>query len=122
MQNELDVGEFKALCLDIDVLLKTTEKDTSKIHSLMTDVLMAQDFQDLTGQVIRKVIDLVREVEDSLIHMLTAFGISSEQDKSNYRPKVGENLVEGPIINSEGRNDVVADQDDVDDLLSSLGF
>ena len=41
----------------------------------MTDVLMAQDFQDLTGQVIRKVIDLVREVEDSLINMLTAFGI-----------------------------------------------
>jgi chemotaxis protein CheZ len=122
MQNELDVGEFKALCLDIDVLLKTTEKDTNKIHSLMTDVLMAQDFQDLTGQVIRKVIDLVREVGDSLIHMLTAFGISSEQGKSNYRPKVGENLVEGPIINSEGRNDVVADQDDVDDLLSSLGF
>ncbi|MBA6389434.1 protein phosphatase CheZ [Colwellia sp. BRX10-3] len=122
MHNELDVGEFKALCLDIDVLLKTTEKETNKIHSLMTDVLMAQDFQDLTGQVIRKVIDLVREVEDSLIHMLTAFGLSSEQNKSNYLPKVGENLVEGPIINSESRNDVVADQDDVDDLLSSLGF
>ncbi|MFT5635193.1 MAG: chemotaxis protein CheZ [Cognaticolwellia sp.] len=122
MHNELDVGEFKVLCLNLDVLLKTTEKDTNKIHSLMTDVLMAQDFQDLTGQVIRKVIELVREVEVSLIHMLSAFGLSSEQDKSNYRPKVGENLVEGPIINSEGRIDVVADQDDVDDLLSSLGF
>tara|TARA_R110000744_G_scaffold52540_3_gene112543 strand:- start:5084 stop:5827 length:744 start_codon:yes stop_codon:yes gene_type:complete len=122
MHNELDVSEFKSLCRDIDVLLKTTEKDTSKIHSLMTDVLMAQDFQDLTGQVIRKVIDLVREVEDSLISMLTAFGISSEQDRSNYQPKVGENLVEGPIINSKSRNDIVENQDDVDDLLSSLGF
>lgn len=122
MHNDLDIGEFKALCRDIDVLLKTTEKETGKIHSLMTDVLMAQDFQDLTGQVIRKVIDLVREVEDSLINMLTAFGISSEPDKENYLPKVGENLVEGPIINSESRNDVVSDQDDVDDLLSSLGF
>ncbi len=120
--NELDVEEFKALCVDIDVLLKTTETDTGKIHSLMTDVLMAQDFQDLTGQVIRKVIDLVREVEDSLINMLTAFGISSEQEKSNYQTKVGENLVEGPIMNSESRTDVVSDQDDVDDLLSSLGF
>jgi|TARA_R110000772_G_scaffold242353_3_gene354867 chemotaxis protein CheZ len=122
MHNELDVSEFKSLCLDIDVLLKTTEKETSKIHSLMTDILMAQDFQDITGQVIRKVIDLVREVEESLIYMLTAFGISSEKDKSNHLPKVGENLVEGPIINSENRQDVLSDQNDVDDLLSSLGF
>jgi chemotaxis protein CheZ len=122
MHNELDVGEFKALCRDIDVLLKTTEVETSKIHGLMTDVLMAQDFQDITGQVIRKVIDLVREVEDSLINMLTAFGMSSEQDKPKTLPKVGENLVEGPIMNSESRSDVVSDQDDVDDLLSSLGF
>lgn len=122
MHNELDVGEFKALCRDIDALLKTTEVETSKIHGLMTDVLMAQDFQDITGQVIRKVIDLVREVEDSLINMLTAFGMSSEQDKAKTLPKVGENLVEGPIMNSESRSDVVSDQDDVDDLLSSLGF
>ena len=122
MHNDLDVAEFKALCQDIDVLLKTTEKESSKIHRLMTDVLMAQDFQDLTGQVIRKVIDLVREVEESLIYMLTAFGISSEKNKADQLPKVGENLVEGPIINSENRQDVVSGQDDVDDLLSSLGF
>ena len=122
MHNDLDVAEFKALCQDIDVLLKTTEKEASKIHRLMTDVLMAQDFQDLTGQVIRKVIDLVREVEESLIYMLTAFGMSSEKNKSDQLPKVGENLVEGPIINSENRQDVVSGQDDVDDLLSSLGF
>jgi len=122
MHNDLDVGEFKALCRDIDILLKTTEKETNKIHGLMTDVLMAQDFQDLTGQVIRKVIDLVREVEDSLINMLTAFGMNSEPEKTDYLPKVGKNLVEGPIMNSESRQDVVSDQDDVDDLLSSLGF
>ncbi|MGB1197701.1 MAG: protein phosphatase CheZ, partial [Thalassotalea sp.] len=65
---------------------------------------------------------LVREVEESLINMLTAFGMSSEQDKAPYMPKVGENLVEGPVMNSENRHDVVSDQDDVDDLLSSLGF
>ena len=122
MHNDLDVGEFKALCRDINILLKTTEKETNKIHGLMTDVLMAQDFQDLTGQVIRKVIDLVREVEDSLINMLTAFGMNSEPEKADYLPKVGKNLVEGPIMNSESRQDVVSDQDDVDDLLSSLGF
>ena len=120
MNNEIDLKEFKSLCVDIDKLLLTTGKETSNIHSLMTDVLMAQDFQDLTGQVIRKVIDLVREVEDSLINMLTAFGIST--DNVNTKPKVGDNLVEGPIVNTEDRDDVVEDQDDVDDLLSSLGF
>jgi chemotaxis protein CheZ len=122
MNNEIDLKEFKSLCVDIDGLLTITGKETKTIHSLMTDVLMAQDFQDLTGQVIRKVIDLVREVEESLINMLTAFGISSENIRGNSGPKVGKNLVEGPIVNTEDRDDVVEDQDDVDDLLSSLGF
>jgi len=122
MHNKLDLPEFKSLCIDIDILLKTTDKESVRMHDLMTDVLMAQDFQDLTGQVIRKVIDLVREVEDSLIGMLTAFGISSESSSKPSKPKVGDNLVEGPIVNAAQRDDVVADQDDVDDLLSSLGF
>ena len=121
MHNKLDLPEFKSLCIDIDLLLKTTDKESVRMHDLMTDVLMAQDFQDLTGQVIRKVIDLVREVEDSLIGMLTAFGLSSEGSSEPSKPKVGDNLVEGPIVNAAQR-DVVADQDDVDDLLSSLGF
>lgn len=122
MNNEIDLPEFKGLCVDIDALLIATGKETQHIHSLMTDVLMAQDFQDLTGQVIRKVIDLVREVEDSLINMLTAFGLSAEKPQESASPKVGDNLVEGPIVNKENRDDVVEDQDDVDDLLSSLGF
>jgi len=125
MNNELDLKEFKTLCLDIDTLLKNTGKETHHIYSLMTDVLMAQDFQDLTGQVIRKVIDLVNEVEDSLINMLTAFGISVVKAEEYTSPKVGKNLVEGPIVNAENRDDVVEepdDVDDVDDFLSSLGF
>lgn len=122
MHNKLELTEFKSLCLDIDALLTTTDKESVRVHELMTDVLMAQDFQDLTGQVIRKVIDLVREVEDSLISMLTAFGMSAVNKPGGSKPKVGDNLVEGPIVNKEARDDVVADQDDVDDLLSSLGF
>jgi len=119
MANELSLPQFKELCIDIDKLLKLTEKETDTVKTLMTDVLMAQDFQDLTGQVIRKVIELVREVEDSLIGMLTAFDSSSQ---TKAKPSVGDNLVEGPIINAKERDDVVEDQDDVDDLLSSLGF
>jgi chemotaxis protein CheZ len=72
--------------------------------------------------VIRQVIDLVREVEESLINMLTVFGISTEKSSEKKSSLVGENLVEGPIMDAKNRDDVVADQDDVDDLLSSLGF
>jgi chemotaxis protein CheZ len=122
MKNDLGLPEFKILCQDIDILLKTTDRETARMHELMTDVLMAQDFQDLTGQVIRKVIDLVREVEDSLINMLTAFGITTDGSLGPASPKVGDNLVEGPIMNAKERDDVVNDQVDVDDLLSSLGF
>ncbi|NQZ82641.1 MAG: protein phosphatase CheZ [Colwellia sp.] len=122
MHNELNMDEFKALCIDIDALLETTGVETDQMKTLMTDVLMAQDFQDLTGQVIRKVIDLVVEVEEGLINMLTAFGITSNASTEKSLPKVGDNLVEGPIVNTEERSDVVNNQDDVDDLLSSLGF
>ena len=122
MNNKLDLTEFKSLCIDIDALLTHTDKETEHMRALMTDVLMAQDFQDLTGQVIRKVIELVREVEDSLINMLTAFGINSDNALEQSKPKVGDNLVEGPIVDSQKRDDVVDSQDDVDDLLSSLGF
>tara|TARA_B110000014_G_C20063916_1_gene554293 strand:- start:419 stop:1198 length:780 start_codon:yes stop_codon:yes gene_type:complete len=122
--NGLKVNDLKELCGDLDILLKDTSKDTQKINELMNEVLMAQDFQDLTGQVIRQVIDLVREVEESLINMLTVFGISTEdQPEGQSKLKVGENLVEGPIVvDAKNRDDVVVDQDDVDDLLSSLGF
>ncbi len=122
MNNQLDLAEFKSLCIDIDTLLTNTSSETEHMRSLMTDVLMAQDFQDLTGQVIRKVIDLVREVEESLINMLTVFGITPEKALEYSKPKVGENLVEGPIVNTKERDDIVENQDDVDDLLSSLGF
>lgn len=125
MKNELSLAEFKDLCHDIDSLLRNTETESKRMHDSMTEVLMAQDFQDLTGQVIRRVIDLVREVEDGLIGMLTAFGITENklaESSHEAKPSVGENLVEGPIVNSEERDDVVNSQDDVDDLLSSLGF
>jgi chemotaxis protein CheZ len=86
---------------------------------------MAQDYQDLTGQILRRVIELVREVEDSLIGLLTAFGHTNlpQHDRPVIakKPKAGHEA-EGPIIDAELRDDVVSGQDDVDDLLSSLGF
>ena len=129
MNREIELGEFKTLCHSLDKFMNSSQTKTDELQGLMTNVLMAQDFQDLTGQVIRRVIELVREVEDSLIHLLTAFGSQDDSETKTIAPVIekppAENTLagpEGPIIDKESRDDVVSGQDDVDDLLSSLGF
>lgn len=132
MSREIELGEFKSLCHSIDKFMGSSHHKTDELQTLMTNVLMAQDYQDLTGQVIRRVIELVREVEESLIHLLTAFSAQGEVETTEQPEQseqaedsiVAQTLAgpEGPIIDKESRNDVVSDQDEVDDLLSSLGF
>lgn len=122
MKGQIELGEFKILCHGIDHLLVQIEGDSSELRNHLTDILMAQDFQDLTGQIIRRVIELVHEVENRLVDILKAFGM--EQDDSVGVPKEKAHALtpEGPIVNAEERADVMSSQDDVDDLLSSLGF
>ena len=126
MHRQLQLNEFKSLCHSLDGFFQQANNDSNTLNSLLTDVLMAQDYQDLTGQILRRVIELVREVEESLIGLLTAFGQSnvmmqqSEAKPAKSKPKAHE--AEGPIIDAAERDDVVSGQDDVDDLLSSLGF
>ncbi|MBH0020615.1 protein phosphatase CheZ [Pseudoalteromonas sp. SWXJ133] len=130
MSREIELGEFKSLCHSIDKFMNNSHHKTDELQNLMTNVLMAQDYQDLTGQVIRRVIELVREVEESLLHLLTAFAAQDDstaeiiEQQKIEEPVVTQTLAgpEGPIIDKESRNDVVSDQDEVDDLLSSLGF
>lgn len=119
MNRQIELSEFKTLCHDLDSLLKKSQGDAESLKTRLNDVLMAQDFQDLTGQVIRRVIELVKEVEDNLIHLLTVFGEPQPTEKS---AKVVNDGPEGPIIDAEERVDAVSNQDEVDDLLSSLGF
>jgi len=121
MSRDMSVGQFKALCHQLDDFIKASELDADKLRQLLTEILMAQDFQDLTGQMIRKVIKLVQEVETKLIEMLTMFGEASAEHSTRTLPVNGIEA-EGPIMNPEARADVVNGQDDVDDLLSSLGF
>jgi chemotaxis protein CheZ len=128
MQREIQLGEFKSLCYSINDFMEVAGKDAAQIHTHMTEIMMAQDFQDLTGQVIKRVIELVKDVEDSLIHLLTVFGepnanVSNDVNNTHEKDQaVDNNGVEGPIIDAENREDAVSNQDEVDDLLSSLGF
>ncbi len=120
MRRDIELNEFKVLCHDVQQFVDRSELDSIRLRELLNEILLAQDFQDLTGQMIRRVIDLVREVENNLVSMLTVFG---EQPVSEDTPITISNVeAEGPIMNAEERDDVVTGQDEVDDLLSSLGF
>lgn len=123
MTRQLQLGEFKTLCYELDTLLEESSVETEQLNKLLTEVLMAQGYQDLTGQVIRRVIELVKEVEDNLVSMLTMFGTTEVNENSNKSENQSDKVkAEGPIIDADSRDDVVSGQDDVDDLLSSLGF
>ena len=92
------------------------EAATARIDQHLTDIMMAQDFHDLTGQVVAKVVALANELEDSLVKLLVSV-VPPEQ-----REKVDPSVLNGPVVNAEGRTDVVSNQGEVDDLLASLGF
>ncbi|MDP5254781.1 MULTISPECIES: protein phosphatase CheZ [unclassified Vibrio] len=129
MHGRINLTEFKTLCHNIDDLLSQVEGNSSELKNQLTEILMAQDFQDLTGQIIRRVITLVNEVEGRLVDILTLFsGQGEEATAESQRPaeakKIDKDAIksEGPILHPELREDAVASQDEVDDLLSSLGF
>jgi len=87
-----------------------------RTQAILTDIMMAQDFHDLTGQVIRKVVALAQNMEDQLLRLLI------DSTPPEQRKKVESEKLAGPIVNAAGRDDVVTDQAQVDDLLASLGF
>ncbi len=116
-RRQMEPAEFRALSHRLNEFLTVTKDDTSKIHTRLMDVLMAQEYQDLTGQVIHRVIRLVQDVENSLVGLIK---FSSKSGTVCSAESKGG--LEGPQINPSARPDVVSNQDEVDDLLSSLGF
>lgn len=96
--------------------VKDVEASTTRIDDHLTDIMLAQDFHDLTGQVVAKVVTLANDLEDSLVKLLVQV-VPPEQ-----REKVDPSVLQGPVVAPEGRADVVKNQSEVDDLLASLGF
>jgi len=92
------------------------EARTKRIDQHLTDIMLAQDFHDLTGQVVAKVVNLATELEDSLVKLLVQV-VPAEQ-----RAKVVDSGLQGPVVAPSTRTDVVNNQTEVDDLLASLGF
>ncbi|MCW5669856.1 MAG: protein phosphatase CheZ [Hydrogenophaga sp.] len=93
---------------------------SDKSDARLTEIMMAQDFHDLTGQVIGRVVQLAGTIEEQLLGLLlqSAPGGQPGQDHAI----VDQPALAGPVVNAEGRTDVVSSQAQVDDLLASLGF
>ncbi|HEX5784467.1 protein phosphatase CheZ [Hydrogenophaga soli] len=84
----------------------------------LTDIMMAQDFHDLTGQVIARVVKLAANIEDQLLQLLV--DVAPPAPTAARKPDHDD--LAGPVVNPESRTDVATNQQDVDDLLASLGF
>jgi len=114
--NQLSADEFKLLATDTHAFLNAMPKQAEATNAQLTEIMMAQDFQDLTGQVVKKVIELVENLETQLLRVLI------EAKPPELHLEAPEGMLNGPVINADGRSDVVTSQSQVDDLLESLGF
>ncbi|NMC22517.1 MAG: protein phosphatase CheZ, partial [Serratia sp.] len=86
-------------------------------NAQLMEIMMAQDFQDLTGQVIKRMMTVVQEIENQLLMVLME-NIHEQQARAK---RENDSLLNGPQLDTNGVG-VVASQEQVDDLLDSLGF
>jgi chemotaxis protein CheZ len=118
--------------------ISDVEEATKEIDKNLTDIMMAQDFHDLTGQVIAKVVNLTASIEEQLVQLLlitappeastkapviaatTASIANAKPPAANAEPVIP--VLHGPVVAPEREADVVSGQSEVDDLLASLGF
>ena len=115
-EKKLDVEQFKNLVMQTVTFLDSTPKQTKAANAYLMEIMMAKDFQDLTGQVIKKIIEVTKNMEQQLVALLL------ENAPAAVKADYETGLLNGPVINAKGRTDVVTSQDQVDDLLESLGF
>lgn len=113
---KLGVEEFKQLVGRTRSYLQDVPNQTRATNSQLLEIMMAQDFQDLTGQVIKKIVEMAKEMESHLLNFLVEFSPAEKKVELNA------GLTNGPVYNPEARTDVVTSQQQVDDLLESLGF
>ncbi|OAI10805.1 chemotaxis protein CheZ [Methylomonas lenta] len=117
---EMPLEEFKAMSEEISLHFKESKISLQQVQSGLNDILMAQGFQDITGQIIRRVIELVQELEGSMVKMISIAG--SKAPKAALQQSQPE--LPGPVVPGvdDKEGGVATNQVDVDDLLSSLGF
>ncbi len=110
---KLSIEEFKTLAGDSRAFAAAVTEATEAEKARLLDIMMAQDFQDITGQLIKKVVTITKTVEHELAELLRDNAPPAVREKLHAKPA----LMSGPALPS-----VALDQDNVDDLLADLGF
>lgn len=123
LRRELCAEEFRNLSREVGAFLGSAQQQGSQLQACLSDALLAQDYQDLTGQIIRRVITLVQEVEDGLVKLVRISGqrVAGQAEGAVDHVPGSDRRGHGPVIPGQG-NDAVHGQDEVDALLSGLGF
>lgn len=96
-----------------ELFLAVAQADCSTTRSALSDIMMSQDFQDLTGQLIKKVVTLIEHTQRDLLSLL--IDSAPEGTISIVRK---EEMMAGP----GAAGGAVLEQSNVDDLLADLGF
>ena len=115
---DLSVERARALMGVCGKFAERTAGFASKQGDILTDIMMAQDFQDLSGQVIKKVIDIINRTELQLVQLL----IDSAPNAAEAQSKTVEFTGQTHELQGPQASDKALGQSDVDDLLASLGF
>lgn len=108
----------KAQIEEILSKIATVREGMKKDKEDYTDILTAQDFQDLTGQIILKVMNLLKELEQKLVELVETFGIRIRGKSGKEKSKSDE--LYGPA--HEKKEGALKSQDEVDALLAQFGF
>ncbi len=117
---ELSKQEFVVLNDDLDHFLEAIGEESQAIHGKMTEIMLAQDYQDITGQMIKQVVSMVQEIEEKLVRLVTISGAGTGPEESRKAKNAEQG--QGPQLPSASNSEVAQSQGDVDDLLASLGF
>jgi chemotaxis protein CheZ len=94
--------------------------DVEAIDTALGEILMAQEYQDLSGQLVGRAIALIEAVEWRLVELLRQTGGTGTTDGA--APSPGTEKGEGPAVPGLASGEVLTDQQQVDDLLADLGF
>ncbi|WP_312157827.1 protein phosphatase CheZ [Pantoea piersonii] len=116
-ENPIELADARELVSDTREFLSAVPGHTSFTNKQLLEIMMAQDFQDLTGQVIKRMMDVIQEIERQLLMVL----LENMPEVSAEQRQQSSSLLNGPQIHADAPG-IVSSQDQVDDLLDSLGF
>jgi len=115
---EIAVQDFRGMLEKMDLFLDAAQADTDAVRRNLSEVLMTQGYQDISGQIIRGVMKLVGELEVALGELVKLSSIDTSRKKVDEEPARGF----GPVVPGINHGVTVGDQQDVDSLLSGLGL